>query len=156
MYLFGFCIVRLPRRQLLNSMCRQTEKQIARIPGLPQVSVNVLVDAERRILHRVDSRKDNRQVGVFKELLCPDGGLTLQKFQGSDEIAAAGKRCPWTRWNDHRQINRRQGCQRRIVAGDPIAGCGCERDSLRRFRMSPEAARYRACASRSVTLSNRL
>src|SRR5262249_36722183 len=60
------------------------------------------------------------------------GGLALEKFQGSDEIAASGKRRPWTRWHDHRQMNRtRQGRQRRFVSGDPIAGCRCERDSLR-------------------------
>ena len=42
------------------------------------------------------------------------------------------------------------------MIGEPIAGCLGERDPVGGFRATLEAARYRACASRAITLANRL
>src|SRR5215831_11180037 len=55
-------------------------------------------------------------------------GARFQQWEGIDKIAASGKRHRLRR-NDHRPVNRtHQGLQRRLVFGDPIAGCGCQRD----------------------------
>src|SRR5881409_1255836 len=65
-YLSGICIVRQPGRHLPNGVCRQSEKQMALIPRLPLIPVNLLIDAVRRTLQRVDRGKDDRHVGLFK------------------------------------------------------------------------------------------
>ena len=153
---FGIGIVRQPGRQRPGGVCRQPEKRMARVPGRTHYPVNLLIEAVRRTLDRVDRGIDDRHVGFLKQLFGTGRGLPFQEIQAVDQVAALGRRCPWARRNDHRHINRRQGSQCRVVIGYPIAGCLCERDSLSGFRATLEAARYRACASRGVTLANRL